>query len=341
MRAMPTPLPWHQQHWSRLTAQFLAARCPHSLLLAGQQGLGKVRFARAFAAFALCSRPEAGVACGECRDCELLSAGTHPDFMMVEPEEEGKALKVDQIRGLGEFVSHTASRGGRRVVVLRPADAMNINAANALLKNLEEPAADVYFLLVTDKLGSLLPTIRSRCQVLTFPVPSAESAIRWLAEFGIEELEAGDCLALAGGAPLLAQALNEPDRREARTLFARDLLALVRGEGLPSKIAEGWKDLDLAELLRNWQGVVHGLARAAAGLQVSGVVQPIARQWLECGGAGDVRLYAFDTALAEAARQQASGANPNRQLLLEDLLIRWRALFKPVSGMLDTGGLLR
>ncbi|MFG1488548.1 DNA polymerase III subunit delta', partial [Oceanospirillum sp. HFRX-1_2] len=139
------PFAWQQEYWNQLIGQHRSGRLPHALLLAGEEGIGKYHLARAMAAYLLCRQP-AETACGECASCALFHAGTHPDLMEVMPESEGKQIKIEQIRKLQTFANKTAQQGGFRVVVLQPADAMNINAANALLKNLEEPGNNVLFI---------------------------------------------------------------------------------------------------------------------------------------------------------------------------------------------------
>src|SRR5690606_31936472 len=129
-----SPCPWHLPVWDALTA---GSRHAHAFLFAGLPGVGKRLFAEAFAAHLLCLQPQSGRACGQCRSCHLCQAGSHPDRLVVEPEEQGKAIRIDAIRQLGDFMGQTAQQGGRKVIILHPAEAMNLNAANALLKSLE------------------------------------------------------------------------------------------------------------------------------------------------------------------------------------------------------------
>jgi DNA polymerase-3 subunit delta' len=189
----------------------------------------------------------------------MMNAGSHPDFRFVLPEalkalqpgrsgdsdeeaqadqaepEETKAarasrdIRIDQIRALGAFSSIATHRGGVRVVLLAPAESLNAAAANAALKLLEEPPPGTVFILVTDALDELPPTIRSRCVLVRIEMPPAAKAIAWLKEQGVEEADAA--LAAAGGAPLAALddsagAAMEPELRA----LLMDLL--VRGPAL-------------------------------------------------------------------------------------------------------------
>jgi DNA polymerase-3 subunit delta' len=111
----------------------------------------------------------------------LLKAGSHPDNFVLEPEEADKPIKVDQVRELVAFVVQTAQLGGRKVVLIEPVEAMNVNASNALLKSLEEPSGDTVLLLVSHQPSRLLPTIKSRCQQVACPQPSLAQSQAWLA----------------------------------------------------------------------------------------------------------------------------------------------------------------
>ncbi|MDE2117918.1 MAG: DNA polymerase III subunit delta', partial [Betaproteobacteria bacterium] len=175
--------PWQKNDWVRL--QELRKRPPHALLFKGSRGIGKLDLTMNFAQLLLCQKPgESGFACGKCPSCHWLEQDSHPDFRLLQPEalslggeesESGKKpskqISVDQIRGLADFIGMSAHQGGRRVVIIHPAEAMNINAANALLKNLEEPPPGLLFILVSHKPQQLLPTILSRCLSFNLPAP--------------------------------------------------------------------------------------------------------------------------------------------------------------------------
>ncbi|HNF64555.1 MAG TPA: DNA polymerase III subunit delta', partial [Plasticicumulans sp.] len=166
--------PWLRGIWAQLAPALAAGRLPHALLLAGPEGLGKMAFAQALGEALLCEsqRPDHH-ACGHCRACRLLAAGSHPDLHVVVPAEEGKAIRVDAIRELIGFAALTPQFGGRRVLRLAPAELLNVNAANALLKTLEEPAPGSHLILVSARPARLLPTVRSRCQTIRFAPPPA------------------------------------------------------------------------------------------------------------------------------------------------------------------------
>lgn len=220
--------PWQQEDWVRL--QTLRARASQGLLFQGQKGVGKLSLALNFARALLCRQPlDNGFACGVCPSCHWFLQDTHPDFRFLQPESEteeveagkkpSRQISVDQIRGLADFLGMSAHQGGRRVVIIHPAEAMNANAANALLKSLEEPPAGLLFILVTHKPQQLLPTLLSRCLVFGLAAPDAPAATRWLAGHGVKN--PADALALAGFSPLQALLGAEQNGMEARDKLLR------------------------------------------------------------------------------------------------------------------------
>ncbi|HET9579745.1 MAG TPA: DNA polymerase III subunit delta' [Usitatibacter sp.] len=233
--------PWHEATLARLLAD--RTRLPHALLVQGPTGIGKTAFARALAAGVLCEAPRDGLACGSCPSCHWFSQGNHPDYREVVPEAaaeeepepaEGEAartdkaekakslvIKIEQIRDVADFVALTTHRAGYRVLVIRPAETLHPAAANALLKTLEEPPPHTLIVLVSDRPSRLLPTIRSRCRALVLDKPPREAALRWLRAEGVEGPEAA--LAAAGGAPLLARELAQPEEAELRRRIVAEL----------------------------------------------------------------------------------------------------------------------
>lgn len=212
--------PWNEPLFEALKAR--TERFPHALLIHGARGTGKLALAERVAQFLLCEDP-ARRPCGRCEGCRWFAAGSHPDFRRIEPEalakepmvepEEGAdtpgkrtkpsiEIKIEQVRDLAGFLNLRSHRGRLRVALVHPAEDMNPNASNALLKGLEEPPPGAVFLLVSHRPSQLLPTIRSRCVALAVPIPPRPAALQWLAEQGVSNPERW--LAYAGGAPLQA-----------------------------------------------------------------------------------------------------------------------------------------
>ena len=241
---IPERLPWHGPQWQRIERGIQSARVPHALLLRGASGNGKAMFAARLAAVLLCrSSPPA---CGTCESCRLFVAGSHPDWTEVTLETDRREIVVDQIRELIHTVSLTARFGRYKVVVVDPAESMNRHAANTLLKTLEEPPGATVFILVSSNHAQLLPTIRSRCQRIDFPVPDPGIALDWLRG---KVPEPGAALALAHGAPVRAVEMASGALIEVRSALDRDLDELLAG-GDPMTVAARWKELGRATVAR-------------------------------------------------------------------------------------------
>ncbi|HEY7885885.1 MAG TPA: DNA polymerase III subunit delta' [Cellvibrionaceae bacterium] len=323
------PYPWQQAVWQRLLQQHSDGRLPHALMLAGPRGLGKRHLAQALGQYLLCHGPVGEAACGKCKSCQLNRAGTHPDFMQVSPEDTGKAIRVDDIRALAEIQGKTAQMSGYKVAIVCPADAMNNNAANALLKTLEEPAAKTLLILVTDVPGSVLPTVRSRCQLLTLTLPAREQSLRWLTPLvSGTGIESDELLDIARGAPLAARDLLNGDALEERHQWQADMAKLCLGQADALQIASRWHTGDVATLfdwLISWLHLVACWRAGAACVSIDKLDQPFRAQ-----------LAVLDTALLQryleklltAKKLNLSGANPNKQLLIEELLLDWEALLR-------------
>ncbi|PHV01099.1 DNA polymerase III subunit delta' [Iodobacter sp. BJB302] len=191
-------------------------RLPHALLITGEEGIGKRRFAEYLAQLLLCEdSAKTTTPCGVCDGCRWYLAGNHPDFRLVspadadaeagedaKPKRKSQVIGVDDIRDLADFVNLTAHRRGIRVTLVYPAEALNIAAANAFLKTLEEPPSGAVFILVSNHWRRLLPTIRSRCRVFPMATPDQTVAMAWLAQQQV--VNPALHLAHTGGAPLAA-----------------------------------------------------------------------------------------------------------------------------------------
>lgn len=258
--------PWHLDVWHRLQARQARDRLPHALLLCGPAGLAKRAFADAFAAVLLCERGRAS-ACGQCRACVLLKAGSHPDAVRVvlELRDDGTArteITVDQIRVLGERLALTPQFGGLQVALIDPADGMNASAANAMLKTLEEPTPATVIVLIADHPVRLPATIRSRCQRVDFYLPLRDQALAWLAQQGIDAKTAATALGVAAGNPGVALELARSDGLEVNAEVDADLQALRSGTASASQVASRWSKSDPERRL--WFAALHLRERAHA-----------------------------------------------------------------------------
>ncbi len=322
---MSERLPWQNDLWAGLVARARDERLPHALLLTGAEGVGKLDFATRLAEGLLCQSPrDDGSACGQCHACGLLAGGSHPDFRRVGPPEGKSVIPIDTIRAVGEFFALTSQYNGRQVIIVHPAEAMNLPAANSLLKTLEEPTPGALLILVCSRPSQLLPTIRSRCQQVTFALPQPALALAWLRERLSGDVDAEALLALAEGAPLAALRLNEEGGLAARQSLARQWAGLLEGREDPLAVAAQWKSWGLTcslQWLNSWVTDLIRLKSAGPDAAISN--KDLGVQLQKIAERLDLRaLYAFLDQLTEYGRLTAN--NLNEQLALEDLMIAWQ-----------------
>lgn len=255
-------LPWLDPLKERLAGSIDRGRLGHAPLIHGPAGTGKRLLADWLVARILCREPSGADPCGRCRSCSLLVSGAHPDRFLAAPAEDQVVITVDTIRELSAMLHLGPALGSRRVGHVVPAESMNINAANALLKSLEEPAADAWLVLVSDQPARLPATVRSRCQAVRVHPPDPGIAQAWLAA-EIPGADGDDCetaLALAGGAPLKALNWLQNGGLDAGREILDRLAALAAGEddarAVAAKLQEtpeaswNWLALWCAHLLR-------------------------------------------------------------------------------------------
>ena len=322
------PYPWLKPAAAALSRQRTAL--PNAMLLYGPRGAGGFELAYEFAKSLLCRNPgPEGEPCGHCRGCELMRAGTHPDLRVIVPEyfalakdlpfaqpesssstrkTPSREILLAQVKALGDFLELTANQGGRRIVVIYPAEMVRAEAAAALLKSIEEPPSECTFLLVTEELDAVLPTIRSRSRLFRLTLPSKDEALAWLKEKGVDEAERR--LALAGGSPLLAledvSGLTLPEEDEKALLNL-----LRRGAALtPDDIVRGvTKGLTVPAVLYYFTRWATDLVRVKSGL--------------------DPLFFPLE---ANTLARQASGASEEKLLALyDDLLERNRHSEHPLN----------
>jgi DNA polymerase-3 subunit delta' len=319
------PLPWLGPALSAA----LAAWRGHALLLHGAPGLGTLPLALSLAQAALCEANDRGAGlappCGRCGSCRLVQSRVHPDLLVLLPEQlrrehdwplrddkpdaddsrrkPSRQIRVEEVRAVIDWVQRTSGRGRGKVVVLHPADTMNATAASALLKTLEEPPAGTRLVLSAADPATLLPTVRSRCQIVRVPLPQAEPAARWLAGQGVAKPEV--LLAACAGRPLEALELHAAGLDAAAwaalpAAVARGQGAAVAGMGAPRLIDT------LHKLCHDALAVASG---AAPCYFPPGSVPP---------GADVGALLAWQRTLARVARHDD---HPWHEALLADTLV--------------------
>ncbi|MBI3900182.1 MAG: DNA polymerase III subunit delta' [Gammaproteobacteria bacterium] len=299
--------PWHTTPWNLLVRDL--ARLPHALLLQGPAGLGKTAFAWRLAHTLLCAGTGVdAAACGHCGSCELFSAGTHPDLLAVSPIDDSTIITIDQVREVREFFALKPHTATRKLVVLAPAEAMNVNAANALLKVLEEPPPGGVLLLVASQPARLPATVRSRCRSIFFRAPAESEAIEWLVAQGTVVADPAGLIKQVGGAPLRALAQLKTPPSANLSELTQDLLALKSGKDNPLRVATRWKSAGGVACLEWLQRHLTDQIRREmlAGEKNSHKVKD---------------LYSYFDAVSEAKNLLPGPLDET--LLLEDLLIRW------------------
>lgn len=238
--------PWLEAIQFQLGSLALQGQLHHALLFTGAVGVGKHWVANHLAQQLLCTQPAAAGACGECKSCLLVNAGHHPDLLVLKSDT---SLGVDAVRELSHFMQGSPQQGGARVVLLPQAHKMTEAAANALLKNLEEPGDNSFLLLQTSQEQQLLPTILSRCQKWLIPPVAAGLAQQWLMQQSQKPVP-DFLLAYCAGAPLRALALLESGEAEDIMLSLTQLGAFIRGEqALPELVKKLEQHNELSTLI--------------------------------------------------------------------------------------------
>lgn len=311
----PYIFPWLAPHWQFFLERLKQDRMAHAVMIEGPAGCGKNALAGAMVAKLLCSEQQDG-ACGECRSCRLLEGGgAHPDRFELRPEEDSKIIKVDQVRQLIASLNLTTSISASKVAYIHPADVMNTNASNALLKSLEEPAGAAVMILVTSDASRLPVTIRSRCQGIMINQPDSQQVLDWLAS--TSDRPAADlsaALQAAGGSPLRALHYLDSPELDAFRSVTSGLAELLNRPASASMISAKLAELEEDDLWR-WLSMCTAEAiKSSLGGQ--------ALSWLPVSSG--LRQKTLFTLQKQAdINRRMSTSTVRGDLLLQDWLIRW------------------
>jgi len=247
---MLTLLPWHQAHWSNIVRARRSDRLAHGILLKEPAGAGAYEFAQYLGGSLLCLNPHDDYSpCGTCKSCSLYAAGNHTDLQLIQPEEQGRQIKVEQIRALIDNILLKSQYEGYKIAIIKPADALNRSAANTLLKTLEEPPPLSVLILVTQRPERLPVTIRSRCQQITFQPDFTELSRTWLTAKTNDAKLADELLVLAKGAPLAALYMYENGTIEKQDTMLDELAGLSKLCVDPVKAAKHWNDMGAEQVM--------------------------------------------------------------------------------------------
>jgi DNA polymerase-3 subunit delta' len=310
--------PWHQKTWDQLVTMRDTKHLPHALLISGAEGTGRQAFAKTLVNSLLCESPrEHYIACGQCKSCYVIASEVHPDYHQVVVAEDKTQIVVDQVRQLNEFLYMSRSYQGYRVVFIYPSEALNVNAANSLLKSLEEPADNTVIILLTSQLSTLLQTIKSRCQMLHLATPNQQLGLQWLSQQAPQH-KPEELLAMAGGRPLYALTLDNEDHFKSRADFANDILAVVNQRQSITETSKKWQNASKQELL-DWQ--LHWIQQLIRN-HFSNVQQKPTLALLQ--SVDIAHLWVLHDQLIKFRR--IAHTSLNSQLFIENLLLSWMKL---------------
>lgn len=255
--------PWHEGSWDYFIKAREKNHLPHALLLSGENGIGKLDFANRLVKSLLCITTHENAAagsvenikeydaCNHCQACKTYESKANPDYLSIDLLEDKQQIGVDQVRQLSAFLSLSRSFNCYRVVLLNQVERMNLNAANSLLKSLEEPTNNTVIILLTSQFNRLLPTIKSRCQILKLTTPTKSVAQKWMQQHSPELKNPAELLDMAYGKPLAALKIDA-EEIQSREKFSKDLIGLIKNQESITTIAKAWEKYN-SELLLNWQ----------------------------------------------------------------------------------------
>lgn len=321
--------PWLRPHLASLVASYQAGRGHHALLIHALPGMGADSLLYAISRYLMCQQPEGHKSCGKCHSCQLMQAGSHPDYYALAPEKGKSSLGIDAVRELSEKLYEHARLGGAKVVWLADATLLTDAAANALLKTLEEPPANTWFLLACREPAYLLATLRSRCRLHHLTPPEEAYALAWL---GREVTASQDmlitALRLSGNAPAAALELLQHDVWGARqqlcqgleqALSRRDWLALLPALNHDNAATRlHW----LATLLLDASKVKQHITRLT-NTDVMPLISLLAR------ALSAARLQTIMQDICACREQLLNVTGLNRELILTDRLLRWEHYLQP------------
>ncbi len=319
MSDQPSLLPWQAEVMRLALRLQREGRLPHAVLLETPSERGIDELARYLAQLLLCEAVEDVAVCGACEACRMMAAGTYADFSRVtlEFDEKNKKFRknitIEQIRDLIHELSLTRKYQRPKIAVIYPADAMNKNAANALLKTLEEPAAHVLLVLLTRNPGRVPITLRSRCQAWSIHPPAEQQSLEWLKGRGLDEGSASQYLQYAAGDPLLAEHLQQQDFAGIVDGFRSRLGAFLRGALGIGELSKGLLDGEVALSRRLIEMTLAGYCMQACGVDFENP----AKQGPDRGRAREL----LDLRARAQRQLQVEENNLDFQIQLEDVLI--------------------
>lgn len=315
-------LPWLRPLWLTLRTDLTQQRLSHAHCIAWQPELGSDRLIQQFSRLLLCQQPQQQ-ACGQCKSCLLAAAGTHPDYYFIDSVDD-KAIGVEAIRDLTNQLQQTSNQFGSKVVWINHADRMTPTAANALLKTLEEPTADTYFVLSPRRVSNLLPTLRSRMQIHVISSPDQAALQHWLAQQLGRNISAEEQHLLQQYPQAPVQVLHWIQTNQ----FPPDQVSVLATAWFNQ---QRWPDLergDWSSWLDASEQLLHDLLRIQQGLGIDYLRQPSllpqAQAWLERQGISSSQLSQWLKSCYATRKMATEQSGLNGALLVQSLWARWR-----------------
>ncbi|MEH6447285.1 MAG: DNA polymerase III subunit delta' [Oleispira sp.] len=330
-------IPWSNELWQSLIERYHGNGLPHASLLLGNEGTGRRPLAFKLAKFLLCQAADKKTAknttyCNQCHSCKLLDAGSHPDYFICDQEAKGKQIKVDTVRKLNDFLAKTPQISACQVVHIYPIEALNINASNALLKTLEEPSGESYLLLMAERLGSVIPTIRSRTQRISLHPPNTDFALEWLASRLVNTPKEDLVLALkqCGGGPLKAEQWLREGLLSQDSAYTSLMQSWLSGQQQLQDVSKALSKYELVETINWWTGFSLDIMKLGMGAHATQLSRPQQAEWIGqlVATVSKLKLLTLQQKLQEIAGRLAAGqGNYNASLLIESLLLDWKQSF--------------
>ncbi|POT57713.1 DNA polymerase III subunit delta' [Citrobacter amalonaticus] len=321
--------PWLRPDFEKLVASYQMGRGHHALLIQALPGMGDDALIYALSRYLLCQQPEGHKSCGHCRGCQLMQAGTHPDYYSLAPEKGKSTLGVDAVREVGEKLYEHSRLGGAKVVWIPDAALLTDAAANALLKTLEEPPVQTWFFLASREPARLLATLRSRCRLHHLAPPSEQYGVSWLArEVTVSHDALLAALRLSAGSPGAALELLQSEswsHRETlcqaleKSLQSGDwytLLPALNHEQAPARMH--WLATLLVDALKRQHG-----ASYFTNVDSERLIASLA------GQLSPARIQAILNDICHCREQLLSVTGLNRELVLTDLILRTEHYLQP------------
>ncbi|SBS33818.1 DNA polymerase III subunit delta' [Marinomonas spartinae] len=263
--------PWLQACHKQVQHLKQSKKLSHALLITGADGVGQEYLAKELVKDLMCEKIDQGVACGHCHSCELMAGESHPDYYFLDGEEA--TIKVDQVRQLINKINQKPQVGNNKVVLITHAQSMNINASNAVLKALEEPADQTYFLLTSSQSTSLMPTIRSRCLLVNVPTPSQMEVESWLQSQ--PDGEALSALFWLTTQPFRLLSLEKQQKTGIYTSLPEKIKELMQGTTTVESLLTGVSNSNTIDYCNGLAAILHQCLCHSAGRTIHPVLSEV------------------------------------------------------------------